>query len=71
MYKVSIYRNQLEKMQHDKSLTHLYPANNEMLQQKMSDEEFEEFLKTNNLIVYHNHLKNYQDGIVCGEFTVI
>lgn len=71
MYKVSIYANQLEKMNQDKSLEHLYPATNERLQQKMSQEEFDEFLKTNNLIVYHNHLKSYQDGIICGEFSEV
>jgi hypothetical protein len=71
MYKVSIYRNQLENMQQDKSLEHLYPATNDRVQQKMSRGEFDEFLKTNNLVVYHNHLKNYQDGIICGEFTEV
>lgn len=71
MYKVSIYPDQLNQLHHDKTLEHLYPANNGELQQKMTQEEFDEFLKSNNLIVYRHHLKKYQDGEICGEFTVI
>lgn len=34
----------------------------------ISNEEFEGFLKANNLITYHNTLKGYEDGTVYGEF---
>jgi hypothetical protein len=35
----------------------------------VSQDEFEDFLKANNLIMYHNILKTYEDGEVHGEFT--
>ncbi|RXT14794.1 hypothetical protein [Ammoniphilus sp. CFH 90114] len=34
----------------------------------ISDQEFDAFLKANNLITYHNTLKGYEDGAVYGEF---
>lgn len=34
----------------------------------ISEEEFDGFLKANNLITYHNTLKGYEDGTVYGEF---
>lgn len=36
----------------------------------ISQEEFDGFLKANNLITYHNTLKGYEDGTVYGEFEV-
>lgn len=33
-------------------------------------EEFDEFIKANNLILYHQTLKAYEDGAVYGEFSV-
>jgi hypothetical protein len=36
----------------------------------MKDEDFAEFLRVNNLIVYKNHIKEYQDGDVLGDFTL-
>lgn len=71
LYKVSLYPEQLAKLHHDKSLEHLYPANNGAVQKKMTREEFDDFLKTNDLIVYRHHLKSYQEGIVCGEFSEV
>ncbi|MFV9511603.1 hypothetical protein [Tepidibacillus sp. LV47] len=35
----------------------------------MSNEEFDQFLKSNNLIVYKNHLKFYESREVVGTFT--
>lgn len=35
---------------------------------EVSSNEFDQFLKTNNLISYHHELKKYEDGEVCGEF---
>ncbi|WP_380026711.1 hypothetical protein [Effusibacillus consociatus] len=37
----------------------------------MRDEDFKDFLKTNNLIVYKNHIKEYQDGDILGDFSVV
>ena len=36
----------------------------------VSKEEFDQFLKANNLISYHNTLKAYEDGAVYGEFSL-
>jgi len=36
----------------------------------VSKEEFDGFLKANNLISYRNTLKTYEDGLVHGEFSV-
>ena len=36
----------------------------------ISKEEFNAFLKANNLISYHNTLKGYEDGSVYGEFSI-
>ncbi|HJV44392.1 MAG TPA: hypothetical protein VJ824_01570 [Bacillota bacterium] len=35
----------------------------------ITDREFADFLRTNNLITYHNMLKTYEDGEIQGEFT--
>ncbi|MEW9667323.1 hypothetical protein [Ammoniphilus sp. 3BR4] len=40
----------------------------EGMEASISHEEFEGFLKANNLITYHNTLKGYEDGAVYGEF---
>ncbi|WP_018132580.1 hypothetical protein [Effusibacillus pohliae] len=37
----------------------------------MSEETFEQFLKENNLIVYKHHIKQYEDGKILGDFTVV
>jgi len=34
----------------------------------LSAEEFDGFMKSNNLIVYHNTIKGYETGEVYGEF---
>lgn len=36
----------------------------------LSQEEFDGFLKANNLVTYHNTLKGYEDGTVYGEFEL-
>ncbi|TCS78461.1 hypothetical protein [Tepidibacillus fermentans] len=36
----------------------------------VSDEEFDQFMKNNNLIVYRNLLKLYENGEVIGTFSV-
>jgi hypothetical protein len=36
----------------------------------ITHEEFEDFCKTNNMIIYHNTLKSYEDGQVYGEFAL-
>ncbi|MBP1930488.1 hypothetical protein [Ammoniphilus resinae] len=35
----------------------------------LSEEEFDGFMKSNNLIVYHNTIKGYETGEIYGEFT--
>ncbi|WP_339061168.1 hypothetical protein [Tepidibacillus marianensis] len=35
----------------------------------MSETEFEDFMKNNNLILYHNQLKLYENGEVVGSFS--
>lgn len=37
----------------------------------MQDEHFKEFLRVNNLILYKNHIKEYQDGDFIGDFGVV
>lgn len=37
---------------------------------KISNQEFDRFLKANNLISYRNTLKAYEDGSVYGEFSL-
>ncbi|WP_134700109.1 hypothetical protein [Ammoniphilus sp. YIM 78166] len=39
------------------------------MQATVTNEEFDGFLKANNLITYHNTLKGYEDGTVYGEFN--
>ncbi|MBO8171474.1 MAG: hypothetical protein H0Z33_06210 [Bacillaceae bacterium] len=41
-----------------------------LLVANMPEEQFEKFLRDNNLIVYHNMLKGYEDGEIYGEFSV-
>lgn len=36
----------------------------------MQEDEFQSFLRTNDLILYKNHIKSYQNGEVYGEFSV-
>jgi hypothetical protein len=69
--KISLYRDQLGKMHHDKSLEDFYPANNTSVQTTMNEEQFDDFCKVNNLILYRHQLKNYQDGVVWGEISVV
>jgi hypothetical protein len=40
------------------------------LESFMSDEEFSNFLKENNLIVYKHHIKDYEHGTTFGDFTI-
>jgi hypothetical protein len=37
---------------------------------QVTEQEFDSFLKTNNLITYRNTLKGYEDGEVYGEYNL-
>lgn len=37
----------------------------------MQEREFEDFFRANNLIVYKDELKSYQDGKVVGKFKLV
>lgn len=45
-------------------------AEGNRLSAALTRDQFEEFLKENNLIVYKNNIKAYQDGEEVGEFNV-
>jgi len=66
--KVELFHDAYEKMNRDKTLEHFFPANSAVLQCEMSNEDFDSFLKQNNLITYRSTIKRYQDGMICGRF---
>lgn len=71
MIKVTLYEEKFGALDEDKSLDQFRMSlSPNKMQTKMTEEEFDAFLKTNNLITYRNHLKRYQDGVVCGEFIL-
>ncbi|HEU4962390.1 MAG TPA: hypothetical protein VFV52_00810 [Bacilli bacterium] len=70
MIKVTLYEDSLGTLDEDKSLDPFRQSLATKYQAKMNEEEFDEFLKANNLITYRHHLKRYHDGVVCGEFTL-
>jgi hypothetical protein len=45
-----------------------FAAQQEHLVGEVTEEEFDGFLKDNNLILYRNTLKSYENGEVVGEF---
>lgn len=71
MISVQLYHDQYAKMSHDKSLHHFFPKNSAVMECKMTEGEFDEFLKENDMITIRHHLKTYQDGQICGEFDVL
>ena len=70
MIEVDLYHDAHRAMEADKSLDGFYPVNSAVLRKKMNEEEFDDFCKANNLILYRNKLKRYEDGMTCGEFTL-
>ncbi len=71
MIQVKLYHDQYAKMQHEKTLDRFFPKNSVVMECKMSEGEFDQFLKASDMITYKHLLKTYQDGQICGEFTVL
>ncbi len=48
-----------------------FQQNGNQLTVAMQEREFEDFLRANNLVVYKDELKSYQDGKVVGKFRLV
>jgi hypothetical protein len=68
--KVKLYHDSYAEMSADKTLDGFFPVNSAELQREMTEAEFDDFCKANNLITYRQNLKRYQDGVTCGTFSV-
>jgi len=69
--KVNLYHDAYRELSKEEaeSVQGFAPINSAVLQAEMSGEEFDSFLKDNDLITYRRTLKRYHDGMVCGEFS--
>ena len=68
--KVRLYHDSYAEMNADKTLEDFYPVNSAELQREMTEEEFDDFCKANDLILYRENLKRYHDGKTLGTFSV-
>lgn len=70
MIQVSLYPDKMENAREARLLAQ-FDRSGEGYRAQMSEGQFEEFCKVNNLILYRDRLKNYQDGMVWGEISEV